>query len=278
MIHGARAACAILNLLLLVVFLLLQPSTLLAACCVGGTALRLAGRRIRLLRRAGTMLLGTGLAGLLIVLMLPVDMWLLRPLEERFPASPLPAKVEGVVVLGGGLSAWITADRGLPVLNRDGGRLLAFATLSRRYPDALLVFAGGPPERRRGGLGEADATRIVLEGLGVEPGRVLYDNQSRTTWQNAENALALARPAPGQTWILVTSASHMPRAMGAFRGAGWPPMLAWPAAYRTTRTGWSIPLLPVGDKLAALDIAAHEWVGLVSYWLRGRTRRLLPAP
>ena len=267
-----------MNLALLFLFLLFQPSTFLAACCAGGAALRLLGRRWRLVRRGGTALLGFGLVGLTIILMLPVDMWLLRPLEDRFPPAPLPTQLDGVVVLGGGLSTWITADRGRPVPNRDGDRLVAFAALARRYPHARLVFAGGPPARRPGRLGEAEASRILLEGLGVQPGRIRFDDQSLTTWENARNALALAEVQPNETWLLVTSASHMPRAMGAFRAAGWPTLLPWPVAYRTPRTGWSIPFLPVGNKLAAVDLAAHEWAGLVSYWLRGHTGRLLPAP
>lgn len=71
----------------------------------------------------------------------------------------------------------------------------------------------------------------------MAPGRVLYDDQSRTTWENAVNAFTLGQPKPGETWLLVTSASHMPRAIGAFRGAGWPMMLPWPVAYRTIKAG-----------------------------------------
>jgi uncharacterized SAM-binding protein YcdF (DUF218 family) len=107
---------------------------------------------------------------------------------------------------------------------------------------------------------------------------VLFDERSLTTWGNAVNALALAKPKAGETWLLVTSASHMPRAMGAFRGAGWPPMVAWPVAFRTTHEGWPPWPRPMGNKLAALDLAAHEWVGLVGYWWEGRTDRLFPGP
>ncbi len=255
---------------------LLLPSTFLAVCCTAGAALTLAGQRSRRIRGVGLVLLGIGVSGLATVLLLPVDEWLLRPLENSFPATA-PAQVDGVVVLGGAVAASISADRALPTLNRDADRLVAFAFLAHRYPNARLVFAGGSLAPA-GALTESEATRTVLDRLGVPPGRVLVDDQSRTTWENATNALALARPREGETWLLVTSASHMPRAIGAFRGAGWPAILAWPVAYRTTQQGWPGPLQPVGAKLSAVDLAAHEWTGLAAYRIAGKIDRLLPAP
>jgi uncharacterized SAM-binding protein YcdF (DUF218 family) len=155
---------------------------------------------------------------------------------------------------------------------------VAFAALARTYPAARLIFAGGSPIAAPDGLTEAKASAFLLEQLGVAPGRVRYNDQSRTTWQNAVNALTLAHPAAGEIWVLITSASHMPRAMGAFRAAGWPGIVAWPVAYRTTRSGWPAPLRPVGTRLAAIDLAAHEWVGLIEYRLSGRSDRILPGP
>ena len=257
------------------VLALLLPSTFLAACCTLGAMLILAGQRTR---RIGSVLLGIGTAGLAAVFLLPVDSWLLRPLENRFPAVHAPEHVDGVVVLGGAVSASISADRELPTLNRDADRLIAFAILAHHYPNARLVFAGGPPSPTSDRLTEAEASRALLDQLGVQPGRVLVDDQSRTTWENAVNALALAHPQPGETWLLITSASHMPRALGAFRGAGWPTVLPWPVAYRTIRQGWPAPLQPVGTRLSAVDLAAHEWTGLAAYRLQGRTDQLLPAP
>jgi uncharacterized SAM-binding protein YcdF (DUF218 family) len=246
---------------------LLLPSTFLTACCTAGVVLSAAGRRSRRIRGVGSVLLCIGAAGFATAFCLPVDVWLLRPLENRFPVPHAPAHVDGIVVLGGAVSASINADR-----------LVAFAILARRYPDARLVFAGGSPAPAPGALTETEASRMLLDQLGVQPGRVLVDDRSRTTWENAVNALALAHPHAGEIWLLVTSASHMPRAIGAFHGAGWPPMLAWPVAYRTTRRGWPAPLQPVGARLDAVDLAAHEWAVLVTYRLEGRTDRLLPAP
>jgi uncharacterized SAM-binding protein YcdF (DUF218 family) len=236
------------------------------------------GRRTPNIRRAGAILLGIGVIGFAAVLLLPVDFWLLRPLEDRFQPQ-LPSHVDGVVVLGGAISEEVSADRGMPLLNRDADRLTAFVTFAQRFPEARLVFAGGPPvSPTNGQFSEAEASRLLLRQLGVSPGRVLYDDKSQTTWGNALNSLALAAPKTGETWVLITSASHMPRAVGAFHAAGWPPLLPWSVAYRTTKAGWPPTLRPMGAKLAAIDLAAHEWAGLVGYWLQGRTNQLFPGP
>jgi uncharacterized SAM-binding protein YcdF (DUF218 family) len=78
-------------------------------------------------------------------------------------------------------------------------------------------------------------------------------------------------------WLLVTSASHMPRAVGLFRKAGWP-VVPWPVAYKTGHSPKVQLTREFGDKFMHFDWAAHEWVGLVSYWLMGRTDALFPGP
>jgi uncharacterized SAM-binding protein YcdF (DUF218 family) len=137
--------------------------------------------------------------------------------------------------------------------------------LARRHPEARLVFAGGAASA---GWTEADAARLLFDGFGLAD-RVQYEDRSQNTWENAVFARALAHPGPGETWVLVTSALHMPRAAAVFRAAGWP-VLPAPAAFRTGRGGpdWRSPDLAYQMQL--LDTAAHEWLGLAEYWLRGR--------
>lgn len=270
----AKVATTLARVLKLVLDLLV-PSTFAVLIAVAGGVLLLLGRRGC---RLGTVLLGAGVAVLALALLLPLDVWLLGPLEDRFPPSSPPAHVDGVVVLGGGLTAALSADRRMPTLNRDADRLVAFAELARRYPGAKLVFAGGPGPRFAGDVTEAAASETLLAALGLDTRRILVDDQSHTTWENAVNALALARPRAGETWLLVTSASHMPRAMGAFHRAGWPAMVAWPVAYRTLRSGAPAILQPMSAKLAAIDLAAHEWTGLLAYRMEGRSDQLFPSP
>jgi uncharacterized SAM-binding protein YcdF (DUF218 family) len=198
-------------------------------------------------------------------------------LENRFAHPPLPDKVDGVVVLGGGIAPAISLRRDEPAVTVAAPRLLAFADLARRYPQARLVFTGGSGDIFHPDLKEAPVARQALQRMGLDVVRVLFDDRARNTRENALFAQALARPQPGETWLLVTSASHMPRAMGAFRAAGWS-MTPWPVGYWTSGrlwSGWGFDFL---GGLATLQAGVREWVGLAAYYARGYSASLFPGP
>ena len=108
--------------------------------------------------------------------------------------------------------------------------------------------------------------------------RLVFEEQSRNTHQNAVLTRALVQPKPGETWLLVTSASHMPRAMGVFRRAGWGDIIPWPVNYRTGRSAAAMYDAPFPDRLGQVEWAVREYIGLTAYWLMGRTDALLPRP
>ncbi|RUX10822.1 YdcF family protein, partial [Mesorhizobium sp. M7A.F.Ca.CA.002.14.1.2] len=68
---------------------------------------------------------------------------MLNPLEERFQRPPLPEKVDGIVVLGGGFEGAINLARGGYELNSSGDRMVETAILARRFPTAKVVVSGG---------------------------------------------------------------------------------------------------------------------------------------
>ena len=148
-------------------------------------------------------------------------------------------------------------------------RLTAFADLADRYPDAKLVFTGGSGALTDQSLKEADFAAPVLLRMGVALDRVIFESQSRNTAENASMTREILASAPRGTWILVTSAFHMPRAVGVFRENGWQ-VFPYPVDYITRRE--VRPILQVGLRsgLNSLAVAAHEWTGLTFYWLTGR--------
>jgi DUF218 domain len=104
------------------------------------------------------------------------------------------------------------------------------------------------------------------------------EDRSRDTDENARQSKAIAQPRPGERWLLVTSAYHMPRAVGAFRRAGFA-VEAYPVDWRTRgQQDFIQPFSSVSDGLKRLDTAAHEWVGLLVYWLTDRSSALFPGP
>ena len=256
-------------------WLVLQPSSVLLLLALLGLLLVFLHRR-----RAGLTCLTVSLGTLALIAFLPVGAALMGPLEDRFPeVTTLPPDVTGIVVLGGAVETDISAARGMPSLNEAAERMTSLVYLARRYPKAILAFTGGNGELVHAPMTEAAVARALFMQLGVDQSRIVYENRSRTTYENAVLLKALLKPQPGQLWLLVTSAWHMPRSVGLFRHAGWT-ILPYPVGYKTTPTPTLVTALNASlpSRLAMVDLATHEWVGLTAYWLLGRTSALFPAP
>lgn len=252
---------------------LLDPSAVLLVLLVAGWLLTALRRK----PRADRVLLSIAAAYALALAVLPVDAWLGRPLENRFPASTtLPTRVDGIVVLGGAVDARETAERGQLVLNSAAERLTAFLALARRYPEARLVYTGGSGSLTDVEAREADAVRPHLADLGLDPSRVIFERNSRNTHESAVMAADIVKPQPDQVWLLVTSALHMPRAAGSFERAGWK-IIAYPVDFLFSVNA---PLfrLDLAGGMARLGAVLHEAAGLFFYRLAGMTETFFPGP
>ena len=237
----------------------------------------IAGARGR--RRLGSTL------GLLAFVVLGVSAWttlgalMLRPLEERFARpSDVPERLAGIVLLGGGLEGAINLARGGYELNSGGDRLVETAVLARRFPEARVVVSGGTGTLVLAGEGDADTAPRLLGALGVTPERLVLENRSRNTYENALFSKEMVQPNPGETWLLVTSAFHMPRSIALFRKAGFE-VLPWPTDYRTSgREGVGLFRDNAADSLQNTTMALREWIGLLAYRLAGRIDAVFPPP
>lgn len=230
------------------------------------------------IRRAGRRLSAAAAGILFLLALLPFGDWAMTPLENRF-LTATPDQVDGIILLGGDEQPALSDARGQPVALESLRRYMTFAELSRRYPEAKLVFTGGSPlvNGRTTRMAEADVARQILTEMGVDAARVVFERNSRNTYENAHLSADIVRPDEGQTWLLVTSAFHMPRAIGVFRKAGWH-VAAAPAGYYTPG-GYEVALWkPFDEQLRILTTAVREYIGLVAYSLMGRTSALWPAP
>jgi uncharacterized SAM-binding protein YcdF (DUF218 family) len=229
--------------------------------------------------RLGSWLIVTSLVAIAIAGLSPLGNALILPLEDRFPRwDPSHGTPNGIVVLGGAIDTRVSAARGEVALEDAAERIVVTAELARAYPDARIVFTGGSDALIFEDLPEAPFAVRQLEALGVAHDRIIAEEQSRNTVENAVFSRLMADPKAGEKWLLVTSAFHMPRAIGVFRAAGFP-VEAYPVDWRTrgpvdvTRPFYSLAL-----GLSRTDVAMHEWVGLLVYRLTGRTAALFPAP
>jgi uncharacterized SAM-binding protein YcdF (DUF218 family) len=196
--------------------------------------------------------------GLVIGTFTPIGVALTAPLEYRFAFSPSDSQAppDGIILLGG------TGSGGIDVMS----------ALSQDYPNARLIFSG---------FSVTDPTDKNLfkrfVHLGGDPARVSMEPQPRTTSEDALYTAASLKPKPSERWLLVTSALHMPRAVGCFRVAGFQ-VQPYPIEFRTVQSHPFATFAPGSEALSHLDTAAKEWIGLLAYRLMGNTDALFPGP
>ena len=229
--------------------------------------------------RAGGKLIVASLILLAILGFSPLSNALMLPLEQRFPPwdASRGAPV-GIIVLGGAFDTIVSATREDIPLTDAAERMTASAALARQYPQARLIFTGGTGTLVYDGPTEGELARRFYASLGIPADRITIEEESRDTAENAVLTKPLANPKPGERWLLVTSAYHMPRSIGAFRRVGFA-VEAYPVDYRTRGIeDLARPFPSLGEGLRRGDTAMREWIGLLMYRMAGRTSELFPGP
>ena len=127
----------------------------------------------------------------------------------------------GIVVLGGAIDDPVSEARGQTVFDEGGERVTEAVILAKRYPQARVVYTSGTNSMAGGTSTEALQARKFMSQMGIAPERVTIEDKSRNTDENARFTAAIVHPKPSQPWIVVTSAFHMPRAMGVFEKVGF---------------------------------------------------------
>lgn len=258
---------------------LAAPANLLVLWLALGGALLIWGQK-SLSYRVGRFMLGSGLFVLLLIMVVPAGYWGIALLEDRIPRpKQLPADVAGIIVLGGSESENVASTRGAVYTNYGTmNRLLMFKLLAEQYPQAKLMYAGGTtrvythPHMR-----QADIAQKVLTIMLGPQREVLYERESRTTYENALNAAKIVGDKRKQSWILVTSAFHMPRALATFRQQGWN-VTPMPTDYMTEamfKPLWQVDFM---RNLATLQTFLREIIGMVGYYAGGKSDQLFPGP
>jgi len=196
----------------------------------------------------------TAACGLIIAAFTPIGLALTMPLETRFPLrQPDPrVPVDGVIMLPGA----------------GGEGIAALSKLGPEYPKARLALCGFGPVAKTLAKRLADA--------GIDAAHIYIASRSRTTAEDAHYSAELLQPKPDESWLLITAAMHMPRAVGCFRAAGFQ-VRPFPVEFMTRGRSGPFALFATGSSaLIQLDRAAKEWIGLVAYRVMGKTDALFP--
>ncbi len=216
----------------------------------------------------GKRLILTGCSGFVFFAIVPVGLWTLEALENRFPKiERIPQDAKGVILLGGSFDRITTYGRGETAYNLAAGRFIRFVQLIPHHPHLRFVFTGNPFE--------VETAKKELQALNIAPSPLLFEGDSKDTKDNAFKTAAMLHPKPQDKWILMTSAYHMPRAVGLFRKAGFT-VIPYPVDYHTP--GKYEPWFFIGLQLN-LDgwhASAREWLGMVANFFMGRSDEVFP--
>ncbi len=227
-------------------------------------------------QRAGKVVVSVGVALFAAMSYTAVPTVLLRPLEYRYPPfcaegrmdapsrHKMPA-VKWIVVLGGGH----TSDPKIPATSRISNaslvRLIEAIRLHKRMPGSRLVLMGG---KVFDDLPEAEGMAAVAMAVGVKRKDIVVEPCSKDT---AEQASVVKQFVGNDGFILVTSASHMPRSMAMFKRMGMDPVPA-PAGYMVKESRRVNPnsFFPGADGLSTSERTFYEYLGILWAKLRGQ--------
>lgn len=210
--------------------------------------------------------------GTLALTVFPLGDLLLHPLEAQHSARPDLPQIDGIIVLGGAEQTGAYRSWGGPQLNEAGERLIEGAMLAVQHPQARLVFTGGSASVGRS-EDTTDPSKMVREmwmALGIAPDRISLEQNSRNTAENASLTRDLIQPKPGEVWVLVTSAFHMPRAHETFVRNGWEGIVAWPVDFRSGDLAGLRGIWRLDRNLLGVNLALKEYLGSFVYWMTGK--------
>jgi uncharacterized SAM-binding protein YcdF (DUF218 family) len=203
--------------------------------------------------------------------------WMLYPLESRFQHNPeLPDQIDGIIVLGGPVIPDRSVEWQQLETNQFHERFSSFIQLAQLYPDARLVFTGGNASTDADNPTSAQIAEAYFLKSGISAQRLIIENKARNTAENASYSRLLLNPQANETWLMITTAFHMPRAIGVFCQQNWK-VIPYPVDHQTLPSKLYRPQFSLIAHANHLILASHEWLGLLAYYLSGKTNQLFPA-
>ncbi|MBT6338320.1 MAG: YdcF family protein [Desulfobacula sp.] len=254
-------------------WIVISPDSLLVILAIVGLALLYIGSY-----KKAKAFLGIMVFIMVMIAIFPAGEWLLSPLEMRFATNPeLPDKIDGIIVLAGGEDPYLSAQWDQVELGGASERNFAFMRFIRQYPDARHVFTGGSGSLKHPQYKSTHVAKKLYSELGIDTSKIVFEELSKNTYESVKLSKTLIKPKGNEKWVLITTSWHMPRSVGIFEKFDWP-VIAYPVDHYTDPQDLLRVSLSFSKNLNILKMAVKEWVGLVAYYLTGKTSALLPRP
>ena len=220
-------------------------------------------------QRSGKVLVSIGIVVLIFASYGLFSKPFIKQLESQYAALlhiNTASGIKWIVILGYG----VTPDKKLPpnsqLCNGALARLVEGIRIHKALPDTRIILSGGP---QSGGISEAEAMARTAMFLGVDRQKLMLDSTSKDT---EDQARLIQHIVGNDQFILVTSASHMPRSVALVSKLGLHPIPAPADHVMKEDTGTINPggFFPSSGNIMAIELAMHEYLGIAWARLRGR--------
>ena len=195
----------------------------------------------------------------------PLSNFLLSKIEDYIQSSKFPIQqLTGLVVLGGSFEKGSESkERNEVLLNSSAERLTKALEIYKKNPRILILFSGFSNTIKAEGWSESDMAKKFLLDQGVKIDNLIFENQSRNTFENIKFSKDIIVNYKG-TWGLITSANHMPRSFFAFKKQG---LILEPinVDYKTGTSRMFWINFDISAGLTNWTIIFHELIGITYY-------------
>jgi len=211
---------------------------------------------------------------LFIICFFPIGNYLIHQIEKEYYLHiDIPEKIDGVLILGGATNPLMFKEFKQISVNESSERLIESVYIIKQFKNSKVIFSGGSGIINRPDLGHSQVAKSFYKKMGVQDNRIIYEDNSRNTYENILFSKKIANPKKNENWILITSASHMKRAILIGSKHNWN-FVPYAVDFKTTKKYKLSPNLSLLSNLNSFQQGSHEWLGLISYFLMNRTNRI----
>ena len=216
----------------------------------------------------------------ILIIFLPNGTYLLWKLENTHSKPKVfPDKIDGMLILGSGTDPLLTEQHNQVALTESIERITESVELIKKFPDAKVVYSGGMPTNTKEKLSGIGVAKTFLTRMKIDVSKIIFENQSKNTYENFVFSKKFINNTDREKWLLVTSAAHMKRAMSVAEKLGLN-FIPYPVDFIVHKNySWKRDYFIIGRRflknLNHFKIAAHEYVGLIAYYLSKRSSKLI---
>ena len=205
----------------------------------------------------------------------PIGSYLTYIIEKEFHTNTkIPERVDGILILGGATNPLLFKEFDQISLNGSAERLVESVMIIRKFEKAKVIFSGGSGIVNRSDLGHSQVAKLFYKKMGVDINKIFFEDKSRNTHENIIYSKKIAKPKKNENWLLITSAFHMKRALLIAEKNNWK-FIPYAVDFKNIKEFKLTPNLNLLSNLNSFQSGLHEWLGLVSYYLMGRTEKFL---